>query len=107
MHMSSGAASTLESGNTRAIVLATGAMMVSFLAWALIGGLAPHFASLYNLNASATAFLVAVPVLLGSIARLPVGMLTDRFGGRITFTAVLLCGAAAAWLAHRPQVIDS
>jgi NNP family nitrate/nitrite transporter-like MFS transporter len=41
---------------------------------------------------------VAVPVLLGSIARLPVGMLTDRFGGRLTFTAVLLCGAAAAWL---------
>jgi NNP family nitrate/nitrite transporter-like MFS transporter len=73
-------------------------MMVSFLAWALIGGLASHFKTLYNLNASATAFLVAVPVLLGSIARLPVGMLTDRFGGRITFTAVLLLGAVAAWL---------
>ncbi|HQX80414.1 MAG TPA: MFS transporter [Vicinamibacterales bacterium] len=96
--MSSGSASTLESGNTRALILATGAMMVSFLGWALIGGLAPQFAALYNLNASATAFLVAVPVLLGSIARLPVGMLTDRFGGRITFSAVLLCGAAAAWL---------
>lgn len=96
--MSSGSASPMEAGSTRALVLATGAMMVSFLAWALIGGLAPHFATLYNLNASATAFLVAVPVLLGSIARLPVGMLTDRFGGRIMFTAVLLFGAAAAWL---------
>ena len=51
-----------------------------------------------NLSASATALLVAVPVLLGSLARLPVGMLTDRFGGRIVFTAVLLSGAAAAWL---------
>ena len=29
-----------------------------------------------------TALLVAVPVLLGSLARLPMGMLTDRFGGR-------------------------
>jgi NNP family nitrate/nitrite transporter-like MFS transporter len=67
-------------------------MMVSFVAWALIGGLAPRFAALYNLSASATALLVAVPVLLGSLARLPVGMLTDRFGGRMTFTAVLLFG---------------
>lgn len=91
-------ASPSAAAGTRALVLATGAMMVSFVAWALIGGLAPRFAALYGLNASATAFLVAVPVLLGSIARLPVGMLTDRFGGRITFTAVLLCGAAAAWL---------
>jgi len=96
--MTSGLSAPPAAGGTRALVLATGAMMVSFLAWALIGGLAPQFAALYNLNASATAFLVAVPVLLGSIARLPVGMLTDRFGGRITFTAVLLCGAAAAWL---------
>ena len=85
-------------GSTRALILATGAMMVSFLAWALIGGLAPRFAQLYGLSASATALLVAVPVLLGSLARLPVGMLTDRFGGRGVFTAVLLLGAAAAWL---------
>src|SRR5688500_3731448 len=96
--MTSLKASTPAEGSARALVLATGAMMVSFLAWALIGGLAPRFASLYNLSASATALLVAVPVLLGSLARLPVGMLTDRFGGRMTFTAVLLCGAAAAWL---------
>jgi MFS transporter, NNP family, nitrate/nitrite transporter len=96
--MTSVKASTPVEGSTRALILATGAMMVSFLAWALIGGLAPRFAALYNLSASATALLVAVPVLLGSLARLPVGMLTDRFGGRVTFTAVLLCGAAAAWL---------
>src|SRR5581483_9984901 len=34
-------------------------------------------------------FLVAVPVLLGSLARIPMGMLTDRFGGRAVFTVLL------------------
>jgi MFS transporter, NNP family, nitrate/nitrite transporter len=42
--------------------------------------------------------LVAVPVLLGSLARLPMGMLTDRFGGRIMFTLLLVAAAIAAWL---------
>ncbi len=32
---------------------------------------------------------VAVPVLLGSLGRIPLGMLTDRFGGRIVFSAVM------------------
>ncbi|HET9372615.1 MAG TPA: MFS transporter, partial [Vicinamibacterales bacterium] len=61
-----------------------------------MGGLAPVFANLYQLNASQTALLVAIPVLLGSIARLPMGMLTDRFGGRGVFTALLLFSAGAA-----------
>ena len=67
---------------TRPLVLATVSFALSFAAWGLIGGLAPVFAGLYNLTASQTALLVAVPVLLGSLARLPMGMLTDRFGGR-------------------------
>jgi MFS transporter, NNP family, nitrate/nitrite transporter len=39
-----------------------------------------------------------VPVLLGSLARLPMGMLTDRFGGRAVFTALMLATGIAAWL---------
>jgi NNP family nitrate/nitrite transporter-like MFS transporter len=34
--------------------------------------------------------LVAVPVLLGSLARIPVGILADRFGGRLVFTFLML-----------------
>ena len=83
--------------NWRALTLATLSFAVSFAAWGLIGGLAPVFADLYALTASQTALLVAVPVLLGSLARLPMGMLTDRFGGRMMFTALLLISSAAAW----------
>jgi NNP family nitrate/nitrite transporter-like MFS transporter len=41
---------------------------------------------------------VAVPVLLGSLARLPMGMLTDRFGGRLVFTALLAFSSLAAFV---------
>lgn len=84
--------------NGRALSLATLSFAVSFAAWGLVGGLAPTFTELYRLSASQTAFLVAVPVLLGSVARLPMGMLTDRYGGRAVFTLLLLVSAAAAWL---------
>ena len=70
----------------RALILATISFALSFAAWGLIGGLASIFKGLYKLSASQTALLVAVPVLLGSLARLPMGMLTDRFGGRLVFT---------------------
>ena len=82
----------------RPLVLATVSFMLAFAAWGLIGGLASTFASLYELTASQTALLVAVPVLLGSLARLPMGMLTDRYGGRLLFTTLLVVSAFAAWL---------
>ena len=62
-----------RSSATRALALATVSFTVSFAAWGLIGGLAPIFSSLYSLTASQTALLVAVPVLLGSVARLLAG----------------------------------
>ena len=82
----------------RALVLATISFALSFAAWGLIGGLASVFAGLYRLSASQTALLVAVPVLLGAVARLPMGMLTDRFGGRLVFTALLAFSSLAAFV---------
>ncbi|HSG38445.1 MAG TPA: MFS transporter, partial [Thermoanaerobaculia bacterium] len=69
-----------------------------FAAWGLVSAFAPRFRDLFALSATQTALLVAVPVLLGSLARLPVGMLADRFGGRAVFTVLLLLVAAPAWL---------
>ena len=58
--------------------------------------LCAQFRSELGLTGQSTAFLVAVPVLLGSLARLPMGMLTDRFGGRLVFTVLFLLVAVAA-----------
>ena len=91
-------ASANPSMNRPALILATLSFALSFMAWGLIGGLAPIFTELYQLTASQTALLVAVPVLLGSLARLPMGMLTDRFGGRVMFTLLLAASSAASWM---------
>lgn len=82
----------------RALALATVSFTLSFAAWGLVGGLASVFAGLYGLTASQTALLVAVPVLLGSLARLPMGVLTDRVGGRLVFAALLALSSIAAFL---------
>jgi nitrate/nitrite transporter NarK len=82
----------------RALVLATVSFTVSFAAWGLVGGLTSTFAGLYSLSASQTALLVAIPVLLGSLARLPMGMLTDRLGGRLVFSALLAFSGLAAFV---------
>ena len=86
---------------SRALALATVSFALSFAAWGLIGGLASVFTDLYRLTASQTALLVAVPVLLGSLARLPMGMLTDRFGGRLVFTTLLAFSSIAAFVVPR------
>src|SRR5690606_2734717 len=40
--------------------------------------------------------LVAVPVLLGSVGRIPVGMLADRYGGRVVFGLLMIVVALPA-----------
>ena len=47
-----------------------------------------------------------MPVLLGSLARIPMGMLTDRFGGRLVFTVLFLLVAAAAALVTRAHTYN-
>src|SRR5262245_25476611 len=80
------------------LIYATVSLALGFAAWGLISGFATGFRSDLQLTAQATASLAAVPVLLGSLARIPVGLLTDRFGGRLVFTILFLIVAVPAWL---------
>jgi NNP family nitrate/nitrite transporter-like MFS transporter len=41
---------------------------------------------------------IAIPVLLGSLGRIPLGILTDRFGGRIVFSLVMVFSIIPAFL---------
>jgi len=78
----------------RHLLLGTVSFTVCFAAWGLISAFAPVFRQKFHLSATQTALLVAVPVLLGALARLPMGMLADRFGGRIVFAALMFFVAA-------------
>lgn len=79
---------------SRHLVLGTISFTICFAAWGLISAFAPHFRQILHLTATQTAFLVAVPVLLGSLARIPMGMLADRFGGRAVFAVLMLIVSA-------------
>ena len=97
-------------GNTRALVLATLAFTASFYAWSMMGPLGPDLQDLLGLSEIQLAMLIAVPVLLGSLMRIPLGLLTDRYGGRKVFTALMAftlvpLAALALWHDSFPAVI--
>src|SRR5215472_13324918 len=85
--------------NRRHVALATISFAICFAAWGSIGAFAPRFREALHLTPSQTAFLVAVPVLLGSLARLPMGILTDRVGGRAIFAILMAAVAVPVWMA--------
>lgn len=71
--------------------MATLGFAVNFWAWALISPLGPLFrdkGNLGSLSESDVALLVAVPVIVGSLGRIVVGALTDRYGGRVMFPII-------------------
>jgi NNP family nitrate/nitrite transporter-like MFS transporter len=70
------------------LVLATAGFFVNFWAWALISPLAAAYRGELGLTPFQQSLLVAVPVLVGSLGRIPVGALTDRLGARVMFPAV-------------------
>ena len=73
------------------LLMATLGFAVNFWAWALLSPLGPLFrekGTLGALSESDVALLVAVPVVVGSLGRVVVGALTDRYGGRVMFPLV-------------------
>lgn len=70
------------------LALATVGFAVNFWAWALLSPLGPRFKDGLDLSSFEQSLLVAVPVVVGSLGRIPVGALTDRFGGRVMFPIV-------------------
>jgi len=80
-------------GRSRGLMLfmATLGFALNFWAWALLSPLGPLFreqGTLGPLTESDVALLVAVPVVVGSLGRIVIGAMTDRFGGRVMFPLV-------------------
>src|SRR4051794_37026059 len=85
------------------LTLSTLSFAVCFAAWGLISAFAPQFRDTFQLSATQAALMVAVPVLLGSLARLPIGMLADRFGGRLVFSLLMMVSAVPAFMTPMAQ----
>lgn len=77
-------------GSLWALFLGTLAFTLCFSVWGLISPLAPLFRERYALSTTEVGLLVATPVILGAVLRIPAGLLTDRYGGRIVFPGLML-----------------
>ncbi len=80
------------------LALATLAFTLCFAAWSLVSPFAKTFKHDLGLSYTEALLLTAVPVVLGSLLRIPMGTLTDRYGGRLMFAAVLGFSAVPAVL---------
>ncbi|MDT0189815.1 nitrate/nitrite transporter [Rothia terrae] len=78
-------------GQLKNVIMATLASTIGFWGWAIIGPLAKsYYKEAFHLTPGQLSALIAMPVIVGAVARIPVGALTDKFGGRIMFTCLLV-----------------
>jgi NNP family nitrate/nitrite transporter-like MFS transporter len=75
--------------SARQLPLATVAFGICFYAWALLGPLGPDLQDQLGLSEGQLALTVSIPVVLGSLMRIPLGYLADRHGGRRVFTLLM------------------
>jgi len=77
-----GRAGFLKAGHTPTLVAALLYFDISFMAWVLLGPMAPFLRDAFGLTATQTALITAIPLLGGSLFRPVMGLLGDRIGGR-------------------------
>src|SRR3989344_6395494 len=83
------------------VVASTLAFTVCFMIWMMFAVIGIPIKETLGLNETQFGILIATPVLTGSLIRLPLGMWTDKFGGRIVFFILMLSTIIQIWLISR------
>jgi NNP family nitrate/nitrite transporter-like MFS transporter len=96
-------------GNPLQLTLATGAFAVCFAVFGSVSAMMPILKKQLGLDPVQVSIALAIPVLLGSLGRIPLGILTDRFGGRRVFASVMAVSIIPAllmgWLKSYAQLL--
>lgn len=99
----------VPSGNSLQLVLATGAFAICFAVFGSVSAMMPIIRKELGLSPIEVSIAIALPVLLGSLGRIPLGVLTDRYGGRLIFSIVMACSIVPAvligWVASYWQLL--
>jgi NNP family nitrate/nitrite transporter-like MFS transporter len=86
---------------TRVLVMATFGFTVFFAFWVMFAIIGIPLRDELGLSEGQFAVLIAIPILTGSILRVPIGILTDHVGGRRVFTGLLVVTAIPCFLVSR------
>lgn len=84
----------------RVLILNTIAFTVCFAVWTMNGVLVTYLVDrgVFAWDKAMIGWLIGIPILTGSLMRLPVGVLTDKYGGRIVYTILMLLAAIPTFL---------
>jgi NNP family nitrate/nitrite transporter-like MFS transporter len=80
------------------LIVSTLAFTVCFMVWMMFGVIGIPLKKTLGLNATEFGLLTATPVLTGSLIRVPLGIWTDKYGGRIVMTVLMALTVPAIWL---------
>lgn len=87
-----------DRSNHLQLILGTGAFALCFAVFGSVSAMMPVLKKQFHLAPVQASIAMAIPVLLGSLGRIPLGLLTDRLGGRKVFTGTMIVSVAAAVL---------
>ena len=79
------------------LAMNTIAFTACFAVWVMFSIIGIPIKELLELNETQFGLLIATPILTGSLMRLPVGIMTDKFGGRIVYFILLLVTIVPLW----------
>ncbi len=79
------------------LAMNTTAFTVCFAVWTMFSIIGIQIKAELGLSESQFGLLIATPILSGALARLPLGLLTDYFGGRLIFSILMIVVAAASY----------
>ena len=80
------------------LIVSTWSFTVCFMVWMMFGVIGIPIKKMLDLNATQFGLLTAMPVLTGSLVRVPLGIWTDRYGGRIVMAVLMAITVPAIWL---------
>jgi NNP family nitrate/nitrite transporter-like MFS transporter len=80
------------------VIMSTLAFTVCFMIWMMFAVIGVPIKQQLGLNETEFGILIAMPVLTGSLTRLPLGMMTDKFGGRVVMVVLMLSTVIPIWL---------
>ncbi len=82
------------------LVMNTTAFTVNFMVWTMFSVIGIKIKDELGRNETEFGLLVATPILTGSLVRLPLGLLTDRYGGRVVYFIQMILVAVATYGLH-------
>ncbi len=82
------------------LIVSTFAFTICFMVWMMFAVLGVPLQKILGLNETQTMILAATPVLSGSLIRVPLGIWTDKYGGRIVFFCLMIATVIPIFLMH-------